>query len=134
MGLSTTALTQPIPLPWKNLVRASKAMVSSCGPWLSVCLLESGPEVEIESFSLSLSPCVSDRKCRTIFFLLWVLPGLGIGGHCGDKGKFQEGRAFMLLCRPLLLWHIVGARRMNKRITLLSKPPSRAGCLTSLAL
>lgn len=78
MGLSTTALTQPIPLPWKNLVGTNKAMVSSCSTWLSVYLLESGPEVEIESFSPSLSPCVSDRKCRTIFCLLWVLPGLGI--------------------------------------------------------
>lgn len=63
-----------------------------------------------------------DRKSRAPACLLWVwlwaLAGLDTE-HCGEEGS-STSRALMCLYRFLLLWHIVGARRMNKRNALSS--------------
>lgn len=87
--------------------------------------MEGGPGVESESLLLAVGPYVPDRKSRApaclpaclLWVLLWVLARLGIE-HCGEEGFPEE--ALMCLFRLLLLWHIVGARRMNKRSALLS--------------
>lgn len=65
---------------------------------------------------------MSGRKSRTPACLpwvwLWALARLGIE-PCGEEGNSMS-RALVYPCRLLLLWHIVGVRRMNKRNALFS--------------